>query len=412
MRLALMLALLCADPASAQGVLPIRTLTPTIVPARGALGGPVERFYFADEQSGWVVVGGDTILTLDGGVHWVRQPGRPFAGPGDGYAVPAEEEQCAQTHAVHGATIWALCGGPLATIMQSKHLWKRGDENAAWAVVAETQPFPGEPARGIPSLPWTGHVQWSGSLYVLDDFHAWFTLGRTDDIHATSDGGLTWRRYAVGTGDGPNVSQVQFVSPSTGYVYVFTGQPTVRATADSGSTWSQLYPPPWPVGKWHFDDRRSGIGFRLPLDDAAVMRTADGGETWQVAPPSAQSAGLGPTNDTWWRIGADGLEHSDGAGEGWTSVPLTRPDQVASQVDGFSRETAWVVVSATPPATGPRQVLSTIDAGQTWTRLDLDALQPGLVQFVDPDHGWLTGGPYGTNLYRTADAGHTWSQLH
>jgi len=50
-RLALVLALLCADPASAQGVLPIRTLTPTIVAARGALGGPFERFYFADEQT-------------------------------------------------------------------------------------------------------------------------------------------------------------------------------------------------------------------------------------------------------------------------------------------------------------------------------------------------------------------------
>jgi len=43
--------------------------------------------------------------------------------------------------------------------------------------------------------------------------------------------------------DGPGVGQVQFLSPTLGYVWVGTGRGSIRMTRDGGATWSPLFPP-------------------------------------------------------------------------------------------------------------------------------------------------------------------------
>jgi photosystem II stability/assembly factor-like uncharacterized protein len=215
-------------------------------PTPDPLDGPVGDFYFATEQQGWVVVGADTLLTFDGGQHWRRLPGVPFAGPGRTPTSDLASLPCSRlaasvvTVAVGGSPAWQLCGGVPATDMQSKQLWRSDDAGRSWSLVAETLPLPGQTARAAPTLPWVGHLN---RLFFLDDQHGWLTLGRNGDLLSTQDGGHTWRAWPVSSFDGPGTGQVQFLSPTVGYVWVGTGRGSIRMTRDGGATWSQLFPP-------------------------------------------------------------------------------------------------------------------------------------------------------------------------
>ena len=68
--------------------------------------------------------------------------------------------------------------------------------------------------------------------------------------------------------------------------------------------------------------------------------------------------------------------------------------------------------------TAAARIFVTNDGGATWTQQYADSVWPELMQFVDGEHGWMSGcalprtlAQHCSQLFRTTDAGATWTPL-
>jgi len=171
------------------------------------------------------------------------------------------------------------------------------------------------------------------------------------------------------------------------------------------------------------------------LSDSAVLRTADGGATWQNATPSGVTAvGLQASSfflnaSTGWVLlpGPDyspgTLYHTTDGGADWTASSFPYGGallQFRDPADG----TALIPLGA---GAGSEAVAveGTADAGATWTQvfindptvtgssasLPLGGQKSGLT-FLDASRGWVAGAEPMDDfiyLFATRDGGHTWA---
>ncbi|MBI3969436.1 MAG: hypothetical protein HY329_27645 [Chloroflexi bacterium] len=157
------------------------------------------------------------------------------------------------------------------------------------------------------------------------------------------------------------------------------------------------------------------VGYTID-ESARLLVTRDGGFTFQ--PITSEPAGVWwikfATEQFGWRVddwrGKEGrLSATEDGGKTWRSVPL---DARVWAFDILPTGRGWVIGSL-----GSRSMLlSTGDGGQTWTHVDLGGVDVRAVEFVDDQHGWVFGGGPGDyryrRLFRTADGGRSWTQLH
>jgi photosystem II stability/assembly factor-like uncharacterized protein len=141
------------------------------------------------------------------------------------------------------------------------------------------------------------------------------------------------------------------------------------------------------VSEIHMIDASNGwaIGGPTSLDQTHVLRTSDGGLTWDdVTPPEPLAAERRPAR-------AFFLD----SGLAW--VTLERPS------------------SLNPPLA--LAMWHTQDRGDSWTQSPplppqlTDAVPPSSLQFVDPDFGWMVVGDAHPSLLTTENAGFDWSPV-
>jgi photosystem II stability/assembly factor-like uncharacterized protein len=190
--------------------------------------------------------------------------------------------------------------------------------------------------------------------------------------------------------------------PSTWYVAVHSGG--VWKTTNAGITWSPI-----------FDGQASYSIGTVTLDPTNPLTIWVGtGEN-----NSQRSVGFG-----------DGVYKSTDGGRNWTNTGLQASEHIgAIAVD--PRQGDVVYVAATGPlwsAGGDRGVYRTADGGKTWVQalkpdnewtgaqsLVLDPRNPDVIfasthQRARRQWGFINGGP-GSALYRSTDAGATWTKL-
>jgi photosystem II stability/assembly factor-like uncharacterized protein len=212
-------------------------------------------------------------------------------------------------------------------------------------------------------------------LWFVDDRQGWVVGGGYDVeggiIGRTTDGGVTWRFASGFVGRWPGViafsmNAVQFLDSLRGCAVASGGQ--IFLTRDGGENWRAVRNGAGEaLGDVHFVDEYCGWA----VGGAGVLRTTDGGETWQWAVRSSSE-------------------------NGYLS---------GSAVQFLDRRFGWMV--------GHQGVWRTGDGGLTWTRATLPLARgenPHLydLHFVDPSTGWVVG-ENGTILH-TADGGHTWAR--
>jgi photosystem II stability/assembly factor-like uncharacterized protein len=234
-----------------------------------------------------------------------------------------------------------------------------------------------------------------------------------NDLLATLDGGRTWSRVDVTPTSAalPSVAAastpaylsssfwptaVQRLDARTGFVagVMGTGMGLAR-TSDGGATWQRMAIPATGISKLRFIDERVGWVAGDVLRDSpriacwqppptgtpechgTVLRTEDGGQTWQE------------TLSTGW----------DGA----------RGDPVR-QLEAVDGQLAWVLTLTSPcDSTCPTELRRTTDGGKTWTILlrgDISA-----IRFASASRGWVAlVDPQGSVEVRTtSDGGTTWT---
>jgi photosystem II stability/assembly factor-like uncharacterized protein len=280
-----------------------------------------------------------------------------------------------------------------------------------------------------------------------------WAVNSNGQILHTTDGGLQWDLQFQPPASLSNVwmRSIGFASDTRGWVGTTAGDAQLFETSDGGATWSAVtdLPADAPAKVCGISVVNESViyasGTNEPSDTPRIMKTVDGGRTWQVREMTTHASILidcyftGP--DTGWVVGGRKQPVTPGERQCTTNRPRqeikpvvlrtedggeTWTNRLAGMEQQFPLgEWGWKIyflddqvgfVSLENFCEGA--ILKTTDGGQTWTRLSIDdekqnANLEGL-GFVDENHGWVGG--WGPTAFRglsseTNDGGQTWTTV-
>ena len=234
---------------------------------------------FGDVDVGWLLVEqfvgmGHHAFTLlrtqDGGRNWGQ-----LAGP------PESESTCHHTGLVFAdaSTGWMtgecpfdVGGGVLLEVTR--------DSGVTW------HPLEVPPPSQAPDLFGSGlpcgarsprlFAPESGSLVVTCMLDSAGGPQEQSYLYATTDGGVTWQTSAFPGGD------LYLLDPNRGWAL----STDIYWTEDGGATWTKIKTVDW-EGQFSFVDAMAGWAVARSVDESALVRTLDGGRTWELLEPIA-----------------------------------------------------------------------------------------------------------------------------
>lgn len=249
------------------------------------------------------------------------------------------------------------------------------------------------------------------AVYFTTADNGW-VAGDNGYLASTADGGRTWKTYPLGTSE--DINEIYFRNEKNGYLVA--GR-KMFLTNDAGSTWREtvLYR----AGDFkngtpeflsiRFADKRRGLVVGSVLNkagdviDSLVMRTNDGGETWQriVVPSKTELFHLDYNGSSHgWIVGDEGviLATVDG-GDTWL-LQNSKTKLALFNVDFRDDDEGYAV--------GEKGIiLRTSNGGLNWERVTTDSVGTLMrVDFADDKNGWIAG--YGGTILRSSDKGRTW----
>lgn len=294
------------------------------------------------------------------------------------------------------------------------------------------------------SLPVAGSR--TDDVYFVSETVGW-AVNSNGRIYATTDGGTTWSAQALLPES--YLRCLGFSSPTNGWVGTLSGPHRLYRTTDAGTTWTPVtnLPPDGP-------GRICGIvavsdlivfasGTNYPNEPAAVLRTTDGGASWQVLAMDGMPALLVDIYfenalSGWVVGGIDEVAHPDRPTERRDVVPAvfhtsdggeTWANQTGfnARNEEFPRgEWGWKIqklgdtlfLSCENFLDGA--ILRSDDRGASWRRLRINDRQRNAnlegIGFVDADTGWVGG--WGDNEFvggftsATTDGGRNWDNAN
>jgi photosystem II stability/assembly factor-like uncharacterized protein len=332
-------------------------------------GGYLSTLQFFDAQEGWAI-GGDTFLhTTDSGVTWTPRAVPPgtwshaarFSDPLRGISVG---EYGNVTRTIDGGQTWKT----VAPIGSGPRLWDVESRSTAQSVyVGETGAIAMTRSAGArwKSLQ-SGGTGATHALDATDALHAW-AANDGGEVLYTANGGGHWGRVAVSGFDNyGRIADVDFIDASLGWAvgrdeFFGGGVGRIVRSTDGGRTWQiqKTVPGAYMEGVEALDAQTVIALGQIPQGVRFILRTANGGQSWEDVSPS---------------------------------------QAVFMDTDFVDTSTGWVVGGL---------IYKTTDGGQTWAQ---QFTPPDLlysVSFADPLHGWAVG--WGPTLLRTTDGGQTWT---
>ncbi len=264
---------------------------------------------------------------------------------------------------------------------------------------------------------WTlEHVNTRGDLvavYFTSSSRGWIA-GDNGYLASTTDGGKTWTPYPLKTNE--DINEIYFRDNDNGYL--IAGR-KMFITRDAGRSWQEtrIYrtaefgtgTPEFLSIK--FSDKKRGyvIGSVLKgkgevVVESLLMRTDDGGETWQRinVPAKVELFHIDFSGSSrGWIVGDGGtILTSVDSGMTWsrqvsaTSVPLFSVH--------FRDDKEGYVVGKSG------MILRTSNGGATWEKVATPVRETFMrVGFTDDKNGWIVG--YSGNILRSGDKGRTWT---
>jgi photosystem II stability/assembly factor-like uncharacterized protein len=249
------------------------------------------------------------------------------------------------------------------------------------------------------------------AVYFTSAEKGWIA-GDKGYLASTIDSGRTWKKYPLNTTE--DINEIYFRNEDNGYLVA--GR-KMFVTRDAGATWREtiIYRPSEIKNgtpeflSIRFADKKRGLavgsilGRNGDVVDSLVMRTGDGGETWQrvIVPSKGELFHLDYNGSSHgWIVGDDGviLATVDG-GDTWI-LQNSKTRLALFNVDFRDDDEGYAV--------GEKGIiLRTENGGLTWERVTHDNTVTLMrVDFADDKNGWIVG--YGGTVLRSSDRGKTW----
>lgn len=259
-----------------------------------------------------------------------------------------------------------------------------------------------------------GTVKANGDLvavYFTSAEKGWIA-GDAGYLASTSDGGKNWSKYPLNTTD--DINEIYFRNDDNGYL---VAGKKMFITRDAGRTWQETriykttdfrtFSPEFLSIR--FVDRKRGfvIGSLLnnkdEVVDSLLMRTEDGGETWQriIVPSKLELFDMASNGSSrLWIVGDKGLilATTDG-GDTWRTQ-TSGATRALFNVDFRDDKEGYVVG-------GGGTILRTENGGATWEKVVTSFPKSfKRVDFADDKNGWIVG--FDGTILRSSDKGRTW----
>jgi photosystem II stability/assembly factor-like uncharacterized protein len=239
-----------------------------------------------------------------------------------------------------------------------------------------------------------------------------FIAGDAGYLASTDDGGRSWQKYDLRTT--ADINEIYFRNDDNGYVVA--GR-LLYVTEDGGRTWreTRIYrnadfrggtPELISIRFW---DKKHGLAIGSVVNrqdevvDSLVMRTADGGDTWQrvLVPTKAEVFHLDVAGDDHgWIVGDKGLILATrDRGASW-EIQKSGITRALFNVDFRDKESGYAVG-------GGGTILRTDDGGTNWFKVASPYTETlKRVNFTDDKNGYIVG--HKGTVLRTSDKGRNW----
>src|SRR5215207_4798506 len=196
----------------------------------------------------------------------------------------------------------------------------------------------------------SGVTQRLRGVSAVSEQVAWAS-GAGSTVLRTVDGGLTWQKLNVTT-EALDFRDIDAVDAQTAYALSIGNGPASRIykTTDAGKTWNLQFknedPKPF-LDAMSFWDANHGITFGDSVDKQFyILTTADGGRTWSRVPPT----NLPPAQENEGAFAASGTNIAVfGKSHAWIGTGAAAKSRVLRTADGGR---TWQVTD-TPLASGP-----------------------------------------------------------
>jgi photosystem II stability/assembly factor-like uncharacterized protein len=258
---------------------------------------------------------------------------------------------------------------------------------------------------------------------------------REAGVRRTRDGGRTWVECPL---PGPGVFSLA-VSAADGTVYAGTEPSALYRSDDGGETWRELealldlpsrprwsFPPrPWTSHvRWIAPSPHEAALLLVGIELGGLMRSTDGGETWEDHRPGAQpdvhSLAWHPRAESRaYEAGGGGAAFSEDAGATWTPADEGRDRHYtwSVAVDPDDPD-LWYVSASTGPYAAhgggdPQALIYRRRAGR-WEAVSdgLPEPLPAMAYALVAADGRLFAGLADGQIWESSDRGETWSALH
>lgn len=230
----------------------------------------------------------------------------------------------------------------------------------------------------------------------------------------TESGGRAWTQQDIGTTE--NINEIYFRNDNNGYL---VAGKKLFITKDGGRNWNETR-----IFKANdfrnsspeflsirFADKKRGIVIGSLLNkkdevvDSLVMRTEDGGETWQriLVPTKLELYHLDFVGSLrCWIVGDGGLILTSYDGGATFQKQTSGTDKDLYNVDFRDENEGYAVGSK-------GTILRTENGGSNWSSVKTIFPETMMrVDFADDKNGWIVG--YGGSILRSNDKGKTWTK--
>jgi photosystem II stability/assembly factor-like uncharacterized protein len=254
-------------------------------------------------------------------------------------------------------------------------------------------------------------------IFFVDNFNG-YIVGSSDEaiILKTTDGGMHWDNVTQNiTSD--NILSIYCMNKDT-LVICGSGsssQADYFKTTNGGNTW--VHTLNWGMPAWDMDfvDQQTGIAPFGALGPTYIMKSTDGGSTWNSSGMFAgnSSTFIGPIECqmidryVWYIVLDDGrvMKTADG-GSSWQQKYQASPGYGMRGLTFLNADTGWAVGRTEGYWLGGFTI-RTSDGGNTWHKVDLNNERGNDIAMISEYLGYTIC--YSGAILKTVDGGNTWN---